>query len=321
LNVYNWGQALLAEVMVAKALEYAFTKEGMLKVGESQPGQMKGKEVAREPSNGHAEQNGHIEHVEQPRALLPRYIPTWLFDAFELIHSLRGSRWKFAQGTYLPPPTRPLERRTFLRATLKSFVQNFLLLDFLESCVKFFPGVGTPSGGSMFYAQLHPIPRYAVSTTIHMLTGTALLAGFGMVYDIFTLIAVGLLDSEPASWPPVTDQPWSATSMHGLWAQNWHQLLRRTFIVFGGIPGRWIAGDLGMLLGTFIASGLYHECSIYTLGRGGFDHTVTVFFAMQGPILIGERVWRKVTGRRVGGRFGTLWVYFVMFIAAQPMGA
>jgi hypothetical protein len=55
------------------------------------------------------------------------------------------------------------------------------------------------------------------------------------------------------------------------------------------------------------------------LGRG-LDHTVTLFFASQGPILIGERLWRQVTGRRVGGPIGRLWVYFVMFIAAQPMG-
>jgi len=103
--------------------------------------------------------------------------------------------------------------------------------------------------------------------------------------------------------------------MHELWAKNWHQLLRNTFTVLGGYPGRWIAGDVGMLLGTFIASGLYHESSMYAMGRG-FDHTVTLFFAAQGPILIGERLWRRVTGKRVNSR---LWVYFIMFIAAQPM--
>ncbi|KAJ7459943.1 hypothetical protein FB451DRAFT_566844 [Mycena latifolia] len=311
LNVYNWGLALLSEVVIAKALEYAFTKEGMLKVGERQPGQLKGKEAVK----GDASANGHTEQLEAPQS---RLFPAWLYDSFELIHTMRGLRWKFAQGTHIPPPTRPLERRAFLRATLFSFIKNFLLLDLLESSIKFFPGVGVPSGGSIFYAALPPIPRYAVSTTIHMLTGSALLAGFGMVYDLITLVAVGLLDSTPTSWPPVTDHPWRASSMHTLWARNWHQLLRNTFLVLGGYPGRWLAGDVGMLLGTFVASGLYHECSMYTMGRG-FDHTVTLFFAGQGPLLIGERLWRQVTGRRVGGRFGRLWVYFVMFIAAQPL--
>ncbi|KAJ6605687.1 hypothetical protein B0H10DRAFT_2076689 [Mycena sp. CBHHK59/15] len=309
LNVYNWGQALLAEVVIGKALEYTFTKEGMLKVGESQPGRLKGKEVAKEPANGHAELPETQQHP---------YLPPWLYDSFELIHTMRGLRWKFGQGTYIPKPTRPLERRAFLRATWISFIKNFLLLDLLESCIKIFPGVGVPNGGSMFYAELPPVPRYVVSTTIHMLTGNALLAGFGMIYDLITLAAVGLLDSAPTSWPPITDHPWRASSMHELWAKSWHQLLRHTFLVFGGFPGRWIGGDLGMLLGTFIASGLYHEVSIYAMGRG-FDHIVTLFFAAQGPILIGERLWRQVTGKRVGGRLGRLWVYFIMFIAAQLM--
>ncbi|KAJ7761576.1 hypothetical protein DFH07DRAFT_867715 [Mycena maculata] len=297
LNVYNWGLALLSEVVIAKALEYALTKEGMLKVGEREPGQMKGKEVAKKTN---ASANGHIEDIETRESS---------------IHTMRGLRWKFAQGTHIPAPTRPLERRAFLRATLLSFIKNFLLLDLFESCIKIFPGVGVPTGGTMFYASFAPLPRYIVSTTIHMLTGSALLAGFGMVYDLITLVAVGLLDSAPTSWPPVLDHPWSARSMHTLWARNWHQLLRHTFLVLGGYPGRWLGGDLGMLLGAFVASGLFHECSIYAMGQG-FDHTVTLFFAAQGPILVGERLWRRVTGYRVNSR---LWVYFVMFVCAQPM--
>ncbi|KAJ7095791.1 hypothetical protein B0H15DRAFT_880455, partial [Mycena belliarum] len=312
LSVYNWGLALLSEVVIAKALEYALTKEGMLKVGERQPGQLKGKEPVK---GSDASTNGHAIPPE-PHA--PSWIPPWLYDSFELIHTVRGLRWKFAQGTHIPSPIRPLERSAFLRATLRSFVKNFLLLDFLESAVKLFPGVGVPSGGSIFYATLPPIPRYAVSTTIHMLTGSALLAGFGMVYDLITLIAIGVFDSVPTSWPPILDDPWQASSLHTLWARSWHQLLRNTFLVFGGYPGRWLAGDVGMLLGTFLASGLFHESSIYSMGRG-FDYVPIAFFAMQGPLLIGERLWRQLTGWRVGGRLGRLWVYFVMFIAAQPL--
>ncbi|KAJ7212020.1 hypothetical protein GGX14DRAFT_621323, partial [Mycena pura] len=311
LNVYNWGMALLAEVIIAKALEYAFTREGMLKLGERQPGEQKGKEVDKSSAfaNGHA-------HAELPRTQQSNF--QWLYDAFELIHTLRGLRWKFAQGTYIPPHVRPLERRAFLRATLISFVVNYLLVDLLESSIKIFPGVGEPTGGSIFYANLPPIPRYTVSTVIHFITGCALLAGFGMIYDLLTLIAVGVFRSAPASWPPITDNPWRASSLHVLWARSWHQLLRNTFLVFGGYPGHWLAGDVGLVLGAFLASGLYHECAIYAMGRG-FEYAPTLFFAAQGPLLIGERLWRIVTGRRVGGPIGRLWVYFVMFIGGQPM--
>jgi hypothetical protein len=107
--------------------------------------------------------------------------------------------------------------------------------------------------------------------------------------------------------------------MHAFWSKRWHQLFRQTFMVVGGYPGKRIAGDVGMVFGVFIASGLYHECGMYAMGRG-FDHTVIVFFALQGPLLILERLWRHFTGRRVRGWMGRFWVYFILFIVAQPMG-
>lgn len=308
LNVYNWGQCLFAAVAIAKALEFALTKEGMLKIGEIEPGVKKDKGTV----NG----SGKADTLEEPSH--HPYIATWFYDAMEIAHTMRGLRWKFGVGVHIPKETRPLERIPFLQATLLTFIKNYLILDFMESMVKLFPGVGTPIGGTMFYPNLHPTTRYAVAFIVHMLTGSALLAGFEMVYDLITLIAVAVFDSSPLSWPPVMDNPWSADSMHSFWAKHWHQLLRQTFLVFGGYPGQWIAGQYGMVFGAFIASGLFHECAMYSMKRG-FDHSATVFFALQGPILVGERLWRRVTGRRVSGWIGRLWVYFVMFVAAQPM--
>ncbi|THH20116.1 hypothetical protein EW146_g1211 [Bondarzewia mesenterica] len=217
-----------------------------------------------------------------------------------------------------PPHTRPLARGPFIRATICSLLTNFLALDLLEALMKRVPGVGDVFGGSIFLAFLPPVQRYALSTAIHFMTGCALLSGFQMVYDIFTLIAVALFGHSPSAWPPLMDNPWISTSLHEFWSKRWHQTLRQTFLVYGGIPGRAIAGDLGLLLGTFIASGLYHECSIYVMGRG-WDSRVPLFFLMQAGALIGEKVWRQVTGRRVGGFFGLLWVYFNIMVVAQPL--
>jgi len=83
--------------------------------------------------------------------------------------------------------------------------------------------------------------------------------------------------------------------------------------VFGGIPGRKIAGDVGLVLGTFLASGLFHECTILAKGRE-WDSRVPLFFLVQGGSVIGERIWKKATGRRVDGLLGRLWVYS----AGQP---
>ena len=303
---------LFAAVTISKSLEFGLTPEGMLKVGESRPGVKKGK--SKSFQNGIA--NGSPDNQDAPHN---PYIAPWFYDAIEVAHTLRGLKWKFGQGIPIPRHTRPLERSAFIDATTSSFIKNFLLLDLLESCLKLFPGVGTTLGGTMFYPDLSPITRFVVSTLIHILTGSAILAGFGMVYDLITLFAVGVMDSSPLSWPPIMDDPWSSDSMHKFWSKDWHQLLRQTFLVFGGYPGKWLAGNFGMLLGTFIASGLYHECAMYSMGRG-FDHSATIFFAAQGPVLILERLWKKVTRRNVQGTAGRLWVYFIMFVAAQPMG-
>ncbi|KAF6757423.1 hypothetical protein DFP72DRAFT_891115 [Ephemerocybe angulata] len=319
LNVYNWGQCLFAAVFIAKALEYAFNKEGMLKVGESRPGVYKGKARGAVNANGstlangNGHQNGSAQLKDQQEPL-----HTWWYDAFELAHTMRGLKWKFGEGVHIPPPDRPQERGAFLRATFISFLKNFLLLDVLESLVKLFPGVGSPVGGSIFYSQLSPPLRYVVSTTIHMLTGSALLSGFGMVYDLITLFAVGVCNSSPRSWPPLMDNPWISESMHEFWSKRWHQLLRQTFLVFGGYPGEWIAGKFGMVFGAFLASGLFHECAMYSMNRG-YDHSATIYFALQGPVLVLERLWKRLTGRRVSGWPGRFWVYFNLFVAAQPM--
>jgi len=170
----------------------------------------------------------------------------------------------------------------------------------------------------MFYPTLAPFARYTVSTVIHMITGTLLISGFNLTYDLVTLFAVVCLDSSPLSWPPIMGNPWHSESMHTFWAKEWHQLLRQTFLVFGGYPGKWLAGDYGMVFGVFLASGLFHTCAMYSPHQG-FDHSTMVFFASQGFLLVFERLWRRFTGRRVGGWIGRLWVYFVLFAGGQPM--
>ncbi|KDQ25604.1 hypothetical protein PLEOSDRAFT_1090098 [Pleurotus ostreatus PC15] len=313
LNVYNWGQCLLAEVLIAKALEFTFTKEGMLKRDEILPGQL------RKAHSDH-DINGSATSVEPDL----RIDASLITDAIDVAHTMRGLSYQYSAGVRVPPHTRPLERRAFLGATLRSFITNFLVLDLLETFLKFFPNVGSPSGGSMFYPTLPLVTRYTVSTVIHVLTGTCLLAGFGMVYDLITLLAVGVVGGSPLRWPPVMENPWISQSMHEFWGLRWHQLLRQTFLAFGGYPLQYVfkrlhlPSDFGMVFGVFLASALFHECSIYSMGKG-FDPAPVIFFLTQVLVLAAERIWRHVTGRRVGGWPGTLWVYAILFFGAQPM--
>lgn len=303
--------------MIAKSLEFGFSRDGRRKLEKARPGQIQESVT----SNG----NGSVfEKAPKPMAIeRPSYVyfvPPWLSGAIELCSSLRGLGWDFGRDVYIPKHTRPLERVPFLRATIVSFIRNYIALDLLEWLLKFFPGVGSTDGGSIFYPQLPLLQRYAVSTTIHIISGSCLITGFWMCYDLLTIFCVAFLHDPPSSWPPVMDDPWSADSLHTFWSKRWHQLFRQTFIVFGGYPGKFVAGNIGMVFGTFIASGLYHECAIYSMGSG-FDYRVPLYFAAQGPLLVLERVWRIATGRRVGGWPGRLWVYFVILVAGQPMGA
>ncbi|PFH54114.1 hypothetical protein AMATHDRAFT_887 [Amanita thiersii Skay4041] len=320
LNVYNWGQCFFALIAVGRSFEMALTRQGMLKNHENHSPSISTNNPSSKEPDGHPYTNGHNHngHVTHQSNLSKAF-----GDAFDLAHTLRGLSYKFSRGAYIPPHTRPVaSRRSFLVATISSFTMNYLALDILESFIKLLPnGIGTTEGGSIFLPPAFistPLKRYAVSTFIHLLTGSALMAGFGMVYDLITLIAVGLFNSSPLSWPPMMENPWGADSMHSFWSRRWHQFLRRTLIVLGGIPGSYLAGDIGMFFGTFIASGIFHECSMYAMDRG-LDLGGFAFFASQGLFLILERLWRKVTGRRVGGWAGRLWVYLVIFIPGQAL--
>jgi len=344
LNVYNWGQSLAAAVEISKALEYALTPEGMLKHDEIEPGRPAKPSNNGHP-NGHVNGNDHAPTRAKVEASESRW-PAWLTDTLSLAHTLRGLSYKFSSGLHIPSQTRPLvPRSAFLKSTLYSFLKNFLLLDFLESLLKLFPGVGNVTGGSMFYTSFPLFQRYLISTFIHILTGSALLAGFGMVYDLCTFIAVAFFSSDPANWPPVLDDPWQSSSMHELWSKRWHQLLRRTFLVFGGIPSYHLTQvltsfmpskairkhlpQLVAVFGTFLASGLFHEVAIYTMfsPTNGYTFSLApiIFFLAQAPALVLERLVSSLspmvtfllTGKRrkirVGGKLGQAWVWFWMF--------
>ncbi|TDL23297.1 hypothetical protein BD410DRAFT_747373 [Rickenella mellea] len=319
-NVYNWAQGLVALTFVGKGLEYAFTPQGRWKIGESKLGQEETPAVAlkdKPPPHSNGFANGSVE-VDLPRAekQFDSVLPKWFLDSVEVLLAMRGIGWDFGRGVHIPREPRPLEQAPYLKATLVSALRHFITLDFFESCLKLVPGVGSVSGGTIFLPTLPPLYRYTVSTAIHIATGTAFIAGFGMVYDIITLIAVGLFGHKLSSWPPVFDNPWVSESLHEYWAKRWHQLLRQTFLVYGGYPGLLIGGKFGLVIGTFLASGFYHECAAYAMGRP-WEWRPIIFFLLQGCCIILERVWRQVTGRRVGGWAGTAWVYFCIMVLGQ----
>ncbi|KAI6041402.1 hypothetical protein EDC04DRAFT_2893158 [Pisolithus marmoratus] len=310
----NWGMVGFAIFITAKVIDWAWRPEGMLKVGEETPGAfIKPRNKGRsDTSSDHACDSGGSPSIRQYRLL------AGLYDALELLSTHRGIGWKFGVGMHVPKEHRSPERSAFLCQTLGSALRSFIVLDVCDSFIKLVPGVGSPGGGTIFRPEL-PIPlRYILSTAVHAASGSLFIAGFELLNNLFTLFAVGLLYNDPSSWPPVIDSPWQSDSLHAFWAKRWHQVMRETFFVYGGFIGGAIAGNIGVVFGTFIGSGLYHEFAVYTHGRG-FDPQGILFFVGQAPLLILEKLWRRITGHRVQGIYGRLWVYFCIVILGQPL--
>lgn len=264
--------------------------------------------------------SNNSDSSEGPPKEHPKFLSPWIIDALEVTAALRGIGWDFGKGVYIPKDTRPLDNKpAFLRQTAKEFLRTYLLVDLFDMLQKAVPGVGSNAGGSIFFSDLPFIPRYVLSTLIAAGTGELMIAGFENLYAGVTLIGVGLLGHSPAAWPPLMDHPWDSDSINTLWTKRWHQAFRRTFLVLGGKPGGWIAGRVGVVLGAFLASGVFHECGMHLMGRG-FDHRVTVFFLIQGVLVILEKAFTAVTGRRVRGPLGKIWTYVNVIAWSQLCG-
>ncbi|KZT08763.1 uncharacterized protein LAESUDRAFT_735884 [Laetiporus sulphureus 93-53] len=295
----DWGRTYMALVIIAKALDFGFVKDGRFKVGEERLPEVF--ESSKPPSSTPTSEDGSYS-----------LIPQGIRDAFEVAFTMRGIGWDFGVGLYVPPDPRPQERGPFLKATASSLLWHYLIVDICNSLLKLTPGVGSPSGGSMFYTSL-PIPlRYVVSTGIHIVCGTLLMCGMDAVNELLTLIFVALFSQSPAAWPPISHAPWCSTSLHELWGHRWHQALRYVFFVFGGYAGRWLAGGVGMVFGTFLASGLYHE-----IGMRMVDGRVTFWFLLQAVGTLIETMYTRRTGKRVDGVVGWLWMAFFIFGLGQ----
>lgn len=303
-----------ALVIIAKCLDFAFAKEGRIKKGETR---LLGINEPI-PTPFKVERGLKEEPTPPPVGTLPTQIlPAWLLDAFDVAFSMRGIGWDFGEGVRIPEDTRPSEPSAFLKSTLWLFLQNYLILDFCESVIKLIPGIGSLRGGSMFFADLPRFHRFVVSFAIHLLSCVCLTTALNTIYYAGTLIGVGVLQQLPSSWPPLMDRPWASDSLHEFWGRRWHQEFRYVFLTYGGFPGKWLGGQLGLIVGTFVASGYLHQASAYTLD---LDYRASFFFVLNAGGMLLETAWRNVTGRRVGGFFGMAWTYAWMLLLAQMFG-
>ncbi|KAI0795077.1 hypothetical protein C8Q75DRAFT_525894 [Abortiporus biennis] len=311
---FTWIRGLAGLTALALTLQYALTPEGTLRVNESSL------PAINEPSLQHTEDEPSKTQESKAKSSSSIF-PFWFSDTLDLISSMRGIGWQFGRGVFIPKDHRPHQRGPFLLTTLRTFFLNFLLMDLSLVIFHLIPGIGSPGGGSLYFTNLPLVPRQLIALAITILSALALIPGFRVLECIPTLIGVGLLGHSPSQYPPIEMNPWGADSLHDFWGKRWHQTLRQTFLIFGGYPGRFFIGRTGWVLGTFLASGFFHEYGTYVLDKG-LDHRVTAFFFLQGVGMMIEKVYSRTTGRRVKGLLGRLWTYlFVLGLGQLTLDA
>ncbi|KAF8312205.1 hypothetical protein DL93DRAFT_2098346 [Clavulina sp. PMI_390] len=347
LHGLNHGLGATGFVEFAYVIFFAWSKQGVLKVGEVEPG------VRQVPSsNGNGKHNNKAKTpCEDPQHLSSS--PNFLLRGSELLLNARGIGWKFGTGTgvYWAPDPRDLSSRsTYLRQTLWEILKSYILLDVLNSILAH--SNIRVAGGTIFGRGGNWLESLAISTFLTLVTGTFLVIGFNFSQLALSFFAV-LLGSRgdgplvDVGWGPLMDRPWATTSLHDFWGVRWQQFLRQPFLILGGYPLQAIfrtitrvicrvlclpetkarqfnkiVGDVGLFVGVFFASGLSHTLPPYACGpvvdpvsgrvisETGMPgwHTMFFFLAQAIGILI-ERIYRMATGKYVDGVFGRVWTW------------
>jgi hypothetical protein len=104
-----------------------------------------------------------------------------------------------------------------------------------------------------------------------------------------------------------------------------------------GYPLQYLFGSAGLVFGAFLGIGLVHKYAQFSLvcsqvanvrlysfvhwgvGSSKIEWIDITWFTAQGFALLGERLFLRATGKRVGGVWGNLWVWVWLVSTAQLM--
>ncbi|KAG0142962.1 hypothetical protein CROQUDRAFT_661837 [Cronartium quercuum f. sp. fusiforme G11] len=230
--------------------------------------------------------------------------------AFSLYCSPRGIGWSFGV------PAKPLNqtRMAFFLETLTRFLINMIILI----------GIVIP---------LMAIDKSPLGTTLLLRHVATFFAGAlaWMTLDILgcilRLIALAF-QRNLTHYPFLFDYPIKATNLADFWSRRWHSLVKHIFFETGGRPVQsLVASCIGEghlsralgIIGAFSVSGFVHELALYF--ATSFDPTfcTTLFFASQGLGVILEACFRRLTGLRVDGWPGRVWMFIWLVGWGRPM--
>lgn len=242
-------------------------------------------------------------------------IRTLLLDSIDLWSSFRGINWEWSDGLHVPSPSSPSSRLRFLLHQLQTLSIQVVIFDFLHYYAQGFDpqGFGSPKGGTIFNMDYAPFRRYTDPRTLYLtlLAGIVVYLAIEIAGSLPPILAISIFNCPEEDWPLVSDKPWNATSLNEFWGKRWHQLFRFSFIEIGYKPFAWISGGNRVVgvMGAFFLSGVMHYLGTW----GQYPNTSFVdmvgFFMMMGVGVVLERVWGKMTGKKVGGPIGWIWTF------------
>lgn len=189
---------------------------------------------------------GLFRNVETAFAYLMEPIPRWVQrgevkkipDTFlwraiwslDLLFSMRGTsylpntHWNFVPAALIAPK-HDKNRLAFLIDQVTSLLGQFLLIDIFDSIIKAWTWQAMPDE---YYpiTSLHPFEQAYYAIAVCMMTALSI----SITYTAISVVAV-MFGSCPASWPPLFDDPFHATSLQSFWTHKWHASFRRIFLM------------------------------------------------------------------------------------------
>jgi hypothetical protein len=86
----------------------------------------------------------------------------------------------------------------------------------------------------------------------------------------------------------------------------------------GSYPLSFVFGRVGGVFGAFFASAVFHHIALITLNGQMELWRMLVSFGMMALGVVGERVFRQWTGRKVGGLVGWAWTMAWLNLWGHP---
>ncbi|WRT65544.1 uncharacterized protein IL334_002489 [Kwoniella shivajii] len=164
-------------------------------------------------------------------------------------------------------------------------------------------------------------PWYLVEFAVELSVAVGVWLGISAGYHFLGAICVGTGFWETESWEiDLFDNPLKADSLLDFWGRRWHQFFRHHFILYSSL----ILGLLklprssgNILFLSFILSGAMHSLGQWSMSPNPPLLPLFALFPLSGLGCILEVLFKRYTGKKVGGIWGRIWTWSAMLLIGR----